>query len=93
MCLLRDACRALSVGARATGSIKELTSQDVLSRLQDGKTVTHVFHEIVNGGDVRAVGTIARTLLNTRLRYLKIKKGLPVPDAPSLEELLNDPTD
>ena len=69
------------------GLLQPLTTREVLSRLESGKTVEEIFHELLGEGDPELLGQAAREILYNRLYYMKTTLGLPTPTLPPLEEL------
>lgn len=91
--LVNEACRAAAHGrplGTAGGDIVRLTSSDVAERLAAQRSVPEIFAEIVGSGDMsEPLARTARRFLYDRLYYLDREKGLPVPELPSLEELMS----
>lgn len=89
--LMKEACRA-ATAETAPGELLRLTSQQVLRRWEEGRSVPDIFREILNGADPEAYGTDAREILYRRFRYLTKKDPedavTAVPDIPPTKELI-----
>jgi len=84
--LLREVCQARCAGTNA-GSIKRLTSQQILESLTKGATPTDLWLDILNGSDPGEFGAEARLLLADRLWYLANHRGVSKITVPKLKEL------
>lgn len=88
--LLKEVCKARSSGEDDPANLNRLSSSEVRDRLMSGKPVREIWLEILNGSSQDTYGVDARTLLYSRLRYLKTEYGLDVPELPKTKELTND---
>lgn len=85
--LMKDVCRARLSGSDTPEDLVRLTSQDVLAMLQRGDSVEDIFACILNGARIEDHASMARKVLNARLRYLERTYDVPVPNLPTVEEL------
>lgn len=84
--LLKEACQAETTGAANTGALKKLSTQQVIDRIEQGKTIEEIFEEVLNGLDPEMMATVARNSLNLRLNYMK-SIDIPAPKLPTAKEL------
>jgi hypothetical protein len=87
--LFRELCQARTQGAESLSKLKTLTTQDVIDRLQRGKSVEEIFSEILGDADPETQAATARHLLYLRFVYMQRNLELPTPHLPPRKELIS----
>ena len=85
--LLRDVCKTLTKDEQEPVKIKNITSNQVLTKIKSGIRPEDILKELVGTQPSFAEVKEARSLLSRRLSYLKTKKNLPVPSLSSVKEI------
>lgn len=84
--LMREVCEQATLGSRKAVRTNHLTTQEIMTRLQAGKSLMDVFVEMLQGGDIDVVGRETYRVLYGRIKYIE-KKGVPVPALSPFKEM------
>lgn len=91
--LLNEVCRDRTQAAKAerpvpkSARINRMSAQEVMRRLEVGRTAEQIFFEVLGQADIEMAGSEARQYLYGVLHYLKQTYKLPVPGLPRLRAL------
>lgn len=84
---VRDLCEAQCKGAESPQLLRDLTTQDIIQRLEQGKSVEEIFVEVLGDADPKLAADAARQLLYRRFYYMRKTLDLPTPELPPMKEL------
>lgn len=83
---LRDLCEARTHGADTPDHLVRLTTNDVIVRLDHGKSLQEIYAEILGDSTSEVTAKAARSLLAARLSRMRFLE-LPTPALPPLKDL------
>ena len=85
--IMKEVCKSISKTGIAPLRVKRISSNKVLDRVQTGDTAEEIVVDIVQPDATYDEVAEARTVVATRLSYLKNQKNVPVPDLNSTKEI------